>query len=149
MDDISGLGDKFNDFANFLTISRKFGYICLYILHIIYPTKSIWQMILSQTKNFNVFPSTIQLGNILKMLISNCDRGTIGCISARDLWINQLYMSLSKESKHAFLTIAKYRTSAESNFEKFCYFVQNKKDAQSTNPLDFKTGSVIRVARKQ
>ena len=55
MDDVSGLADKSNDFANFLTVSRKFGYICLHIFHIIYPTKSIWQMILSQTKNFNNF----------------------------------------------------------------------------------------------
>ena len=58
-DDVSGLADKSNNFANFLTISRKFGYICLYIFHIIYLTKSIWQMILSQTKTFNIFPSTI------------------------------------------------------------------------------------------
>ena len=41
MDDVSGLVNKSNDFANFLTVSRKFGYICLYIFHIIYPTKSI------------------------------------------------------------------------------------------------------------
>ena len=40
-DDVSGLADKSNNFANFLTVSRKFGYICLYIFHIIYPTKSI------------------------------------------------------------------------------------------------------------
>ena len=50
MDNVSGLADKSNDFANFLTVSRKFGYICLYIFDIIYPTKPIWQMILSQTK---------------------------------------------------------------------------------------------------
>ena len=73
-------------------------------------------------------------------------------------------MSLSNESKHACLTIdcrktspAKYRTSAESNFEQFCYFVQNKKDGlfnkflakknlQSKNPLVFKIDSVISVA---
>ena len=57
MDDVSGLANKLNDFANFLTVSRKFGYICLHIFHIIYPTKLIWQMILSQIKMFNVFPS--------------------------------------------------------------------------------------------
>ena len=36
MDDVSGLADKSNDFANFLTVSQKFGSICLYIFHIIY-----------------------------------------------------------------------------------------------------------------
>ena len=50
--ELSGLANKSNDFANFLTVSRMFGYICLYIFHIIYLTKSIWQMILSQTKIF-------------------------------------------------------------------------------------------------
>ena len=85
MDDVSGLADKSKNFVNFLTVSRKFGYICLYIFHIIYPTKSIWQMILSQTKIFNIFPSTIQLGNILKTLTNNCDRDTINYISTRDL----------------------------------------------------------------
>ena len=59
MDDISGLADKSNDFSNFLTVSRKFGYICLNIFYIICLTKSIWQ-ILSQTKIFNIFPSSIQ-----------------------------------------------------------------------------------------
>ena len=44
---------------NFLTVSQKFGYICLYNFHIIYPTKSIWQMILSQTKIFNIFSSPL------------------------------------------------------------------------------------------
>ena len=55
MDDVSGLADKSNFFANFLILSQKCGYICLYIFHVIYPTKSIWQMILSQTKNLNIF----------------------------------------------------------------------------------------------
>ena len=39
MDDVSGLEDKSNDFAKFLTVSQKFGCICLHIFHIIYPTK--------------------------------------------------------------------------------------------------------------
>ena len=56
-------------------------------------------MILSQTKNFNIFFSTIQLGNILKILANNCDRETINYIHIRDLCINRLYMSLSNESK--------------------------------------------------
>ena len=86
MDDVSGLADKSNDFANFLTVSQTFGYICLYIFHIIYTTKSIWQMILSQTKIFNIFSPSIQLGNILKILTNNCDRDTISYIPAIDLF---------------------------------------------------------------
>ena len=114
---------------NFLTISQKFGYICLYIFHIIYPTKSIGQMILSQTKIFNIFPSTIQLGNKLKNLTNNCDWETINYIPASDLWIN---LSLSNESKYSYLTIdcrksgpAKYRTDADATLNNYG---QSKKD---------------------
>ena len=135
MDDVSGLAEKSNNFADFLTVSRKFGCICLYIFNIIYPTKSIWQMILSQTKSFNIFPSTIQLGNILKILTNNCDRDTINYIPAKNFWINWLYLSLSNESKYSCLTIdcrksgpAKHRTETNSNFEQFSYFGQSKKD---------------------
>ena len=67
MDDVSGLADKSNDFSNFFKVSQKFDYICLYIFHIIYSTRSIWKMILSQTNIFNIFPSSIQLENILKI----------------------------------------------------------------------------------
>ena len=72
-------------------------------------------------------------------------------------------MSLSNKSKNACLTSrktdpAKYETSAESSFEQFCYFVQNKKnslfnkcigkkDSQSEDPLDFKIDNVISVAK--
>ena len=77
MDDNSGIADKSNDFSNFLTVSRKFGYTCLYIFHIIFTNRSTCQAILSQTKLFNIFPSAVQLGNMLKVLTNNCDRETI------------------------------------------------------------------------
>ena len=135
MGDVSGLADKSNDFANFLTVNRNFGYICLYIFYIIYLTKSIWQIIWSQSQAFNISPSFIQLVNILKILTNNCDRDTISYIPARDLWINRLYLSLSNKSKYSCLSIncrksgpAKYRTKANSNFEQFCYYGQIKKD---------------------
>ena len=56
MDDVSGLADKSDDFANFLTVSRKFSFTCVYVFHAMYPTRSSWQMILSQAKVFNIFP---------------------------------------------------------------------------------------------
>ena len=163
-DDVSGLADKSNDFSNFLTVSRIFGYICLYIFHIIYLTKSIWQMILSQTIIFNIFPWSIHLGNILKILTNNCDRNMINYIPARDRWINRLYFSLSNELKYSCLAIncrqagpAKYRTNADSNFEQFCYYFQNKKDSlfnkflakrdEQNNSLVFQIDSVINVAK--
>ena len=39
MDDISGLDEKSEVFANFLTVSRKFGLTYVYIFHTIYPTR--------------------------------------------------------------------------------------------------------------
>ena len=165
MDNVSGLADKSNDFSNFLTVSRKFGYICLYIFHIIYPTKSIWQMILSQTKIFNIFLLSIQLGNILKISTNKCSRDTTNYIPARGLWINRLDFSLSNESKYSCLTIdyrksgpAKYRTKADNNFEQFCYFHQNKKDRlfntflakrveENNNSLVFKIDSVTNTTK--
>ena len=135
MDDVPALADKSNDFSNFLTVSRNFGYICLYIFHITYLSKSIWQMILSWTKIFNIFLSSIELGNILKILTNNCDRETINYIPVRDLWINRLYFLQSNELKNSFLTVdctksgpSKYRTNANNNFEQFCYYGQNKKN---------------------
>ena len=55
MDDVSGLADKPEAFAYFLTVSRKFGITCVYVFHAIYPTRQNWQMMLSQTKLINIF----------------------------------------------------------------------------------------------
>ena len=68
MDDIQGLADKSENFANFLTVSRKFTFV--YIFHTIYPTRNNWQMIPSQTKIFNIFPGSIQASSVIKMFTS-------------------------------------------------------------------------------
>ena len=72
---------------------------------------------------------------MLKILTNNCDRERINYIPARDLWINRFYFSLSTQNENSCLMIdcqksglPKYRTNAESNFEKICYYGQNKKD---------------------
>ena len=49
MDDVSGLADKCEDFSNFLTVSRKYGFSCLYVFHTIYPGRQSWEMVMSQT----------------------------------------------------------------------------------------------------
>ena len=48
--DVSGLADRSDEFANFLTVYRKYGLTCVYIFHTIYPTRQNWQMIMSQTQ---------------------------------------------------------------------------------------------------
>ena len=39
MDNVSSLPDKSEEFANFLTVLRKYGLTCIYIFHTIYPTR--------------------------------------------------------------------------------------------------------------
>ena len=48
MDNVSGLADRSEKFANFLSVSRN-------IFNTIYLTRQHWQMILSQTKIFDFF----------------------------------------------------------------------------------------------
>ena len=68
MDDVSGLADKSQDFSNFLTVSRKYGFSCVYVFHTIYPGRQNWEMIMSQTHIFNIFPGSIHNSRILKTL---------------------------------------------------------------------------------
>ena len=60
-DDVSSLADLSSKFANFLTVSKKFAYHCLYIFHAIHPEKAIWRTILSQTNLLNIFPASVPL----------------------------------------------------------------------------------------
>lgn len=99
MDDVSGLADKSEAFANFFTASRKFGLTVVFIFHTIYPTRQNWQMILAQKKIFNIFPGLIQASSIVKILPSSCARYKYNYIPNRDLWINQLYFDISNSDK--------------------------------------------------
>ena len=64
MDDVSGLADRCEDFSNFLTVSRKHGFFCVYVFHAIHPGRQSWEMIMSQTHIFNFFPGSIHSGRI-------------------------------------------------------------------------------------
>ena len=74
MDGVSGLADRSEKFSNFLTVSRKFGLTCVYVFHTIYPGRQNWQMIISQTKIFDIFPGSVQANTIIGMLSSLCTR---------------------------------------------------------------------------
>ena len=65
MDDVWGLADKSEAFANFLTASPKIWTSCCLIFHTIYPTRQNWQMILAQKKIFNIFSGSIQASSIV------------------------------------------------------------------------------------
>ena len=47
MDDVSGVADVSKKFANFLTVTRKFGYNCVYVFHVVVPASQIWWKIVS------------------------------------------------------------------------------------------------------
>ena len=72
LDDVSGVADSSKKFANFLTVSRKYGYNVVYVFHVIMPSNQIWQKILSQTNIFNIFPASVPLSSVTKILQSNC-----------------------------------------------------------------------------
>ena len=142
MYDVSGLADRSKEFANFLTVSRKFGLTGVYIFHTIYPARQNWQMILAQTKIFNIFPGLTQASSIVRILSSFCYRYRYNYIPNRDLWINRLYFDIFNSSKKQWLTIdtrdvnhlgpAKFRTQPDNNKEQICYYNQNKRDTSFT-----------------
>ena len=66
MDDVSGLADRSGEFANFLTVSQKYGQTYVYVFPTIYPTRRNWQMIMSQTKIFNFFRTLFKLLWLIK-----------------------------------------------------------------------------------
>ena len=126
MDDVSGLAGKSTKFANFVTAWRIFKFTCVYVFHTIYPTSSNWQMILSQTKIFNIFPESLLTSSVIKILSS------YEYIQAIDLWLSCPYFEISNSSKKQCLTIdmrhvndlgpAKFRSEAKNDKEQVCYY---------------------------
>ena len=94
MDNVSGLADRSNIFANFLTV-----YHCVYIFHIILPEKEIWKEIISQTNVFNVFPSSVPFQTVARLLQSNIVGTTTKYLPAGSLWINKLFIELANHNE--------------------------------------------------
>ena len=67
MDDVSGVADVSKKFVNFLTVSRTFGYNCVYVFHVIIPTSQIWQKIISQRNILNIFPASVPHNTLQKL----------------------------------------------------------------------------------
>lgn len=73
-------------------------------------------------KYLTFFASSVQLGQMLRILTNNCDRETICYISSRDLRINRLYFDVLNENRNSYLAIyywnsnpLKYRTNSQNN----------------------------------
>ena len=105
MDNVSDFADKFDIFANFLTVSLKLNFTCIYVFHTIYPKRVKLQMILSETKIFNIFPGSWQTSSVIKILSSKYNRYAYKYILHRDLCLNRLYFEISNSSKKKCLAI--------------------------------------------
>ena len=131
-DDVSGLADNSNKFANFLTVARKYKYNCVYIFHTIYPEKATWKTILSQTNIFNIFPASVSLSSVKRILDGSCVRKTTRYIPRSLLWINRLFIELANKSQKVCLTLdcsntnrdgpSRFRSDADNPDKQVCYF---------------------------
>ena len=143
MDDVSGLADKSEEFSNFLTVSREYGFSCLYVFHTIYPGRQSWEMIMSQTHIFNFFPGSIHSSRILKTLSFFASRQKNTYLPNQEVWLNKLYFQISNAKEKKCLTIdtrevnelgpGKFRTSVDNGEEEICYFNRNKSDTHFTS----------------
>ena len=89
MDDVSGLADKSDEFANFFTVLRKYGITCLYIFILFIQAGKIGRW-LSQTQIYNFFPGSLQASSIVKVFLSFANRFKNTYIPYRNHWINKL-----------------------------------------------------------
>ena len=131
-DDVSGLADNSDKFASFLTVSRKYKYNCIYIFHTIYPEKTTWKTILSQTNIFNIFPASVPLSAVRRILDSVCVRKTTKYIPRTSLWINRLFIELANKNEKVCLTLdcsntnrdgpSRFRSEADNHDKQVCYF---------------------------
>ena len=131
-DDVSGLADHSNKFASFLTVARKYKYNCIYIFHTIYPEKATWKTILSQTNIFNIFPASVSLNSVRRILDGSCVRKSSKYIPRSLLWINRLFIELANKSQKVCLTLdcsntnrdgpSRFRSDADNPDKQVCYF---------------------------
>ena len=143
MNNVSGLADRSNEFSNFLTVSRKYGFSCLYVFHTIYPGRQNWEMIMSQSHIFNFFPGSIHRSRILKTLSFFASRQKNTDIPNKSVWLNKLYFEISNSREKKCLTIdtrdvndfglGKFKTFADNGEEQTCYFNRNKSDTHYTS----------------
>ena len=132
MDDVSGVADVSKKYANFLTVSRKFGYNCVYVFHVIVPASQIWQKIISQTNIFNIFPSSVPYNTVARMMQSNCILQSKKYVPVRSLWLSRVFTDLANSQKKLCLTInsgyknkngpERYRSLADNLEKRVCYF---------------------------
>ena len=132
MDDVSGIADTSKYFSNFLTVSRKYGYNCVYVFHVINSSSQIWQKIISQTNIFNIFPATVPFNSVSKIIQSNCILQSKKYVPVRSLWLSRVFNNLANSHERHCLTLdcgyqnkngpSRFRSSADNPEKQVCYF---------------------------
>ena len=117
-------------FANFLTVSRKYGISCVYIFYTMYPKKQNWQMIMSQTKIFNFFFQglfkVVQYRECCLLLLA--DRKT-RIFLPEIFGLTKVKQCLTIDTRDTNdLGPRKFRTQADNRTEQIYYYNGNKKD---------------------
>ena len=105
MDDVSGIANSCKELADFLTVSRKYRYRCVYVFHIIIPQREIWQEIISQTNIFNIFPCSIPYNTVAKILQNSCAQKSTKYVPVHSMWSNRIFIDLAKDDQRSCLTI--------------------------------------------
>ena len=106
----------------------------------IHPEKAIWRTILSQTNLLNIFPASVLLSTVKKVLEANCICNSNKYIPVNSLWVTKLFIRLANEdSEKTCLTIdcsgfnpngpGRFRTDASNPLTQTCFF--NKADQDS------------------
>lgn len=75
-------------------------YFTLYILE-----NSIWKSILSQKNTLIIFPASIPLSSVKKILEANCIHKTTRYVHLNSLWITKLFINLANGRENTCLTI--------------------------------------------
>ena len=102
-----------------MIVARKYNYNCNYIFHTIYPEKTNWQTILSQTNIYNIFPATVLLNSVRKILEGACIRKMSKYIPQAFLWISRLFIELANRNDKVCLTLDCSNTNKDGT-GRFC-----------------------------
>ena len=96
------------------------------------PKNQFGKTILSQTNIFNIFPATVLINSVKKIMENACIRKTSEYIPQTSLWISRLFVELANRNDKVCLTLdctntnkdgpGRFRTEADNPDYQLCYF---------------------------
>ena len=100
-------------------------YTCVYIFQIIFPGKSIWRTILFQTNIFNIFPASVSLARLRRILEKVCIRKTRKYIPQSVHWISRRFIELASRNSRVCLTLPGRIEAGKPDFKNSYFKVAN------------------------